>query len=81
MNFNIFTLKAQESVQKAREVASAFQNQSVENIHILKGILAVDDNEDILFSLRLLLKSHVEKIVTTNVATTIPELLKMKILM
>jgi len=39
-------------------------------------ILAVDDNEDILFSLRLLLKSHVEKIVTTNVATTIPELLK-----
>ncbi len=39
-------------------------------------ILAVDDNEDILFSLRLLLKPHVEKIVTTNTATSIPELLK-----
>jgi DNA-binding NtrC family response regulator len=39
-------------------------------------ILAVDDNEDILFSLRLLLKPHVEKIVTSNVATSIPELLK-----
>jgi len=39
-------------------------------------ILAVDDNEDILFSLRLLLKSHVEKIVTANAATSIPELLK-----
>ena len=38
-------------------------------------ILAVDDNEDILFSLRLLLKPHVEKIVTANNATTIPELL------
>ena len=39
-------------------------------------ILAVDDNEDILFSLRLLLKPHVEKIVTANVASAIPELLK-----
>ena len=38
-------------------------------------ILAVDDNEDILFSLRLLLKPHVEKIVTINTATSIPELL------
>lgn len=39
-------------------------------------ILAVDDNEDILFSLRLLLKPHVEKIITANSATSIPELLK-----
>ena len=39
-------------------------------------ILAVDDNEDILFSLRLLLKPHVEKIVTSNTVTSIPELLK-----
>ena len=39
-------------------------------------ILAVDDNEDILFSLRLLLRSHVEKIVTTNNASDIPELMK-----
>ena len=38
-------------------------------------ILAVDDNEDILFSLRLLLKPHVEKIVTSNSASSIPELL------
>ncbi len=39
-------------------------------------ILAVDDNEDILFSLRLLLRSHVEKIVTTNAAFDIPNLMK-----
>ena len=39
-------------------------------------ILAIDDNEDILFSLRLLLRHHVEKIVTSNIATSIPELLK-----
>jgi len=38
-------------------------------------ILAVDDNEDILFSLRLLLKPHVEKIVTISNATSIPDVL------
>lgn len=39
-------------------------------------ILAVDDNEDILFSLRLLLRSHVEKIVTTNNVSSIQDILK-----
>jgi DNA-binding NtrC family response regulator len=39
-------------------------------------ILAVDDNEDILFSLRLLLRPHVEKIITSNSATIIPEMLQ-----
>jgi DNA-binding NtrC family response regulator len=38
-------------------------------------ILAIDDNEDILFSLRLLLKPHVEKIVTINQVSLIPETL------
>jgi DNA-binding NtrC family response regulator len=39
-------------------------------------ILAVDDNEDILFSLRLLLRPHVEKIVTSNSTAIIPEMLQ-----
>jgi DNA-binding NtrC family response regulator len=39
-------------------------------------ILAVDDNEDILFSLRLLLRPHVDKIVTSNSASSIQEILK-----
>jgi DNA-binding NtrC family response regulator len=39
-------------------------------------ILVVDDNEDILFSLRLLLRSHVEKVVTTNTTFDIPNLMK-----
>ncbi|MEI7724351.1 MAG: ATP-dependent chaperone ClpB [Bacteroidota bacterium] len=44
MNFNNFTLKAQEAIQKAQEIATAFQNQSVENTHLLKAILTVDEN-------------------------------------
>ncbi len=38
-------------------------------------ILAVDDNEDILFALKLLLKQHVEVITTVNNPERIPELL------
>lgn len=38
-------------------------------------ILAIDDNEDILFALELLLKSHFEKITTLNSPDRIPELL------
>ena len=44
MNFNNFTLKAQDAIQKAQDLAMAFQNQSIENIHLLKGILTVDEN-------------------------------------
>jgi ATP-dependent Clp protease ATP-binding subunit ClpB len=44
MNFNNFTIKAQESIQKAQEIASAKQNQSLETAHILKGIFMVDEN-------------------------------------
>jgi DNA-binding NtrC family response regulator len=42
----------------------------------ISRVLAVDDNEDILFSLKLLLKSHVEKVVTETNPNNIPELMK-----
>jgi len=38
-------------------------------------VLAIDDNEDILFALKLLLKQHVEKIDTINNPNLIPETL------
>ncbi|MEI6764424.1 MAG: ATP-dependent chaperone ClpB [Bacteroidota bacterium] len=44
MNFANFTLKSQEAVQKATEIAVGFQHQVVENAHLLKGILMVDEN-------------------------------------
>jgi ATP-dependent Clp protease ATP-binding subunit ClpB len=40
MNLNNFTLKAQESVQKAFSIASAKGQQAVECAHILKGIMS-----------------------------------------
>ena len=44
MNLNNFTLKSQEAVQKAHELALGFHQQAIENAHILKGILLVDEN-------------------------------------
>src|ERR1700712_380221 len=44
MNFNNFTIKAQEAVQKASGIATGNQQQAVENAHILKGLLLVDEN-------------------------------------
>ena len=44
MNFNNFTIKSQEAVQKATEIATAKQNQSIGTSHLLKGMLMVDEN-------------------------------------
>ena len=44
MNFNNFTIKAQEAVQKASEIAEGNQQQAIENAHLLKGLLLVDEN-------------------------------------
>ena len=44
MNFNNFTIKSQEAVQKATEIASARQHQAIETSHLLKGMLMVDEN-------------------------------------
>lgn len=39
MNLNNFTIKSQEVVQKAFEIAKANGNQAIEPIHLLKGLL------------------------------------------
>ncbi|MBO4752032.1 MAG: ATP-dependent chaperone ClpB [Bacteroidales bacterium] len=44
MNLNNFTIKAQEAVQKAQEIASVNQHQAIETSHLLKGLLTVDEN-------------------------------------
>jgi len=44
MNFNNFTIKAQEAVQKASEITSGNLQQAIEPAHLLKGLLLVDEN-------------------------------------
>jgi ATP-dependent Clp protease ATP-binding subunit ClpB len=44
MDLNNFTIKSQEAIQKATEIATAKRNQSIEPSHLLKGVLMVDEN-------------------------------------
>ncbi|SDW93400.1 ATP-dependent Clp protease ATP-binding subunit ClpB [Lutibacter oricola] len=44
MNFNNFTIKSQEAIQKAQQFAQGLEHQQIENSHILKGIFHVDEN-------------------------------------
>jgi ATP-dependent Clp protease ATP-binding subunit ClpB len=44
MNFNQYTIKSQEAVNKAVEIATANQQQAIEPAHLLKGMLSVDDS-------------------------------------
>ena len=43
MNFNNFTIKSQEAVQKAVQITSAHNQQSIEPVHLLKGVLDVGE--------------------------------------
>ncbi len=44
MNFDKFTIKSQEALHKAAEIASGLQQQAIEPGHILKAILETDEN-------------------------------------
>jgi ATP-dependent Clp protease ATP-binding subunit ClpB len=44
MNLNKFTIKSQEAVQQAQQIAMTNGHQSIEPVHILKGILSVDES-------------------------------------
>ncbi len=39
MNFNNFTIKSQEAIQKAIEITRGAGNQAIEPIHLLKGVM------------------------------------------
>ncbi|MDP4828222.1 MAG: ATP-dependent chaperone ClpB [Flavobacteriales bacterium] len=44
MDFSKFTIKSQEAIQMAQQIATGKEQQSIEPAHILKGILEVDEN-------------------------------------
>jgi ATP-dependent Clp protease ATP-binding subunit ClpB len=44
MNLNNLTIKSQEAVQQAQQIAQNFGHQQIENEHLFKAILEVDEN-------------------------------------
>ncbi len=44
MNFNNFTIKSQEAIQHAQQLAQEYGHQQIENEHLFKSIFEVDEN-------------------------------------
>ena len=44
MNFNNYTIKSQEAIQQAQQLAQSLGHQQIENEHIFKAIFDVDEN-------------------------------------
>ena len=52
MNFNNFTIKSQEAIQKAIEITRGAGNQAIEPVHLLKGVMTEGNHSSTLFSPR-----------------------------
>ncbi|CDF80058.1 chaperone ClpB [Formosa agariphila KMM 3901] len=44
MNFNNYTIKSQEAIQRAQQIAQEHGQQNIENEHVFKAISEVDEN-------------------------------------
>jgi len=70
MNFDKFTIKSQEALQKSAEIAISLQHQAIEPAHMLKAILETDENvSDYLFKklnvTQSILESKLQEILST----------------
>jgi len=44
MTYDNFTIKAQDSILKAQQLAGSYDQQSVDTVHLIKGIILTDEN-------------------------------------
>jgi len=47
MNFQKFTIKSQEAIQNAQEIAASYSNQSIELEHLLAGEFVEGDTIEV----------------------------------
>ncbi len=62
MNLKNLTIKSQEALQQAQQLAQEFGHQQLENEHIFKGILEVDENVTPFILKKLNEKWEIDKI-------------------
>jgi PleD family two-component response regulator len=73
--FNIYLFEIMTKTVRFRTL----QKNNFQTMEELKGkFLAIDDNEDILFALKLLLKPYVDKITTLSSPDRVIDLLKVE---
>ena len=73
MNFNKFTIKSQEAVQNAQEIASSYNNQAIEPEHLLAAL--VQDSEGVVLPILQKLGANVNylKIKVNEVLEKLPK--------
>ncbi len=74
MNFNKFTIKSQEAVQNAQEIASSYGNQSIEPEHLFAAL--VQDSEGIVIPILQKLGTNINyvKIKVNEVVEKLPKI-------
>ena len=73
MNLNNFTIKSQEAIQQAQEIASGNGQQSIENGHLLKGVLQVDENVTPFLLKKLNVNNDIFKKATDQIVLSYPK--------
>ncbi|SCY06673.1 ATP-dependent Clp protease ATP-binding subunit ClpB [Nonlabens sp. Hel1_33_55] len=70
MNFNKLTIKSQEAVQQAQQLAQEMGHQIIENAHLFKAMLTVDENVmPFLFKKLNLNLSLIEQLIDSQLAS------------
>lgn len=73
MNLNNFTIKSQEAIQKAQQIALEHENQAIETGHILQGIIDVDENVTPFLLKKIGVNYPVFKQALAKILTTYPK--------
>ena len=58
MNFNNYTIKSQEVIQRAVEIARGAGNQAIEPVHVLKAMMSEGDSVLKFIFQKLLITSY-----------------------
>ncbi|WP_185870470.1 ATP-dependent chaperone ClpB [Blattabacterium cuenoti] len=75
MNSNKFTIKSQEVIQEAQQIALKNHQQSIENAHILKSLLEIEENIIPFFLEKLNINHKIIMIGVDRIISTYPKVL------
>ncbi len=73
MNFNNFTIKSQEAIQQAQQLAQELGHQQIENEHIFKAITTVDENVAPFLLKKLNINVNLFSQILDNTLTSFPK--------
>ena len=73
MNFNNFTIKSQETIQRAVEIASKNGQQAIETVHLLKAVIEKGENIISFLFGKLMINSQVLNLEIDKKLTSLPK--------